>query len=168
MSVGDAGSKATASCAGLTGIWPAGGPLIGDEGGEEEVVATQRLLELHEFLFGTAGGAELEADDSVALESLGEPSEGFGAGAVLAALDSRDHRRGRAHALGEVLLGQPEMSPAHDDNARELLEGSKPILRVAVPRAPGALVFDVVFDRGADRAVVLGHGGSLSSILESR
>lgn len=46
-------------------------------------------------------------------------------GSVLAAFDPGDHRGGGTHPLGEVLLGQPETGPAHDDDPGDLFEGTK-------------------------------------------
>lgn len=63
------------------------------------------LLEADELAFGLTWGAEVEAEHGLAIEGLGESMDRLRAGAVLAALDAGDDRRGSAHSLCEVALG---------------------------------------------------------------
>lgn len=116
---------------------------------------------------GLVIGVELEADDGVAVEGFGEAAQGFGAGAVSAALDPGDHRLGGTHALGELLLGEAELCSTHDRHAGDLLEGAEAILRLAVLGAAGAPLGDVLFDAVAARAVLLGNSAHLTALVSS-
>ena len=78
------------------------------------------------FLFAALPGAKTDGaayvSDAVAK----------GAAAVLAALDAGDHGLGRVHPLGQLLLGEAELSPAHDHHASDLLEVAHRLVPIGV------------------------------------
>jgi hypothetical protein len=87
--------------------------------------------ESDEFLF-PRGVVELEAEHGMTLQRLGQPAERLGAGAVLTALDTRDHRSRGAHPLGDVLLRQPKLGAPHDHQPGDLLERREPVVFLAI------------------------------------
>ncbi|MDQ3781360.1 MAG: hypothetical protein M3349_00285, partial [Actinomycetota bacterium] len=54
-------------------------------------VCCRELLEPNQLGLALFAGVELESDHRVAVERFGESTQGIGAAAVLAALDSGDH-----------------------------------------------------------------------------
>src|ERR1019366_8525721 len=113
-------------------------------------LARRRALQRHELAVGLAVGGELEAEHGVAVERLGEASQRFGAGAVLAALDPGDDRGGRAHALGDLLLRETEVRAAHDRDPRDLLKWRQALVGFAVALAARELALDVLADARSD------------------
>jgi hypothetical protein len=119
--------------------------------------AAVRKSEPDQILLAGTLGVEHEAEHGVSLQRLGEPAESLGAGAVLAALDSRDHRHGGAHPLGDLLLRQAEFGAPHDHQPGDLLEGGEPVLRLAIAPAPAALALNLGLDRRSDWTLPSGH-----------
>src|SRR5215212_6383376 len=93
---------------------------------------------------GCLGGPSLEAHDEADIEGLGEALKSRDARAVLARLDSRDRGMARPHSIGELLLGEPELGPAHDHEPRDALVRGQavlcgPVREVSAPPAPGGV-----------------------------
>lgn len=126
--------------------------------GERLAPVRRMLLQTDQIVARFLARVELEADDGVAVEGLGEASQGVGTAAVLTALDAGDHRLGGVHPLGQFLLGQSELGATHDHHAGDLLERTDLILCLPVFGASGAPLVDVLLDAASDGAVVLGHG----------
>ncbi len=92
-------------------------------------------LERDEFAYGRLARTRLETHDEPGLERLREPLQRRNGRTVLARLDSRDRGVARAHALGELVLREPEL------RSLELATGS--LLRVAMTEQLGKGHVDV-------------------------
>ena len=72
------------------------------------------LLQIDELADGRLNGICLEAHHEPDFECLCESFERCDASSMLAGFDARDRRMASAHALGELLLGEPELGGAND------------------------------------------------------
>src|SRR5262249_36935037 len=105
-------------------------------------------------------------DQEPKVEGARQALEGGDARAVLPRLDAGDGRVAGAHALGQLLLRETELGPAHDDPPRDALVRRQPLVRRVVGRGlPPAAAGRLGCGRANGARRTLAHALSLPVLI---